>query len=89
MQHYQQLHRANSIVTGHLSSVAKVHEVQNELLEAFGVEADLRKVAGSALAKTSEQVNEIVEQAETGQLKLDKIEGVLKEMFANVRKTND
>jgi hypothetical protein len=88
-RHYQQLHRANSIVTGHLSSVAKVHEVQNELLEQFGAEADLREVAGSALAKASEQVNEMVEKAEDGQLKLDKIEGMLKEVLANVPETND
>jgi hypothetical protein len=29
---YEQIHYANSIVTGHLASVVKVHDTQNELL---------------------------------------------------------
>ena len=79
-RHYQQLHRANSIVTGHLSSVAKVHQVQNELLESFGVDSDLRQVAGGTLAQTSNQVNEVLQKVEKGEVKFDEVSEKIKKV---------
>jgi hypothetical protein len=62
---YLQLHYANSIVTGHLSSVAKVHQTQAELLKAIGVERDLRKEMGRNIAKASDEIADLVEAAES------------------------
>lgn len=71
---YQQLHYANSIVTGHLSSVVKVHDAQAELLETIGVERDLRSYVSEHLSDTSEKISEIVDQAEKTDEKLEKAE---------------
>jgi cell division septum initiation protein DivIVA len=68
---YNQIHYANSIVTGHLSSVAKVHEVQNELLEAIGVDINLREEIGTKLANAAEKVGDLVDSAEKGLKTLD------------------
>ena len=35
---YNQIHYANSIVTGHLASIVKVHDAQDEVLKEFGAE---------------------------------------------------
>lgn len=62
---YQQIHHANSIVTGHLSSVVKVHEAQSELLAEFGVKKDLRRVVGEGLSSASSTITLLVDSAET------------------------
>lgn len=61
---YQQMHYANSIVTGHLSSVVKVHDTQADLLEEFGVERNLREDIGVKIANTSNKITSIVDTAE-------------------------
>ena len=71
---YQQLHYANSIVTGHLSSVVKVHNTQAELLESIGVERDLRSYVGVHLSDASSKIFKLVEKAEKADNKLDKAE---------------
>lgn len=71
---YQQLHYANSIVTGHLSSVVKVHNTQAELLESIGVERDLRSYVGEHLAGASDKISKLIEKAEKADNKLDKAE---------------
>ena len=71
---YQQIHYANSIVTGHLSSVAKVHETQAELLDKIGVERDLGKDIGDTLARASERIGTLVETAEKADDKIKKAE---------------
>jgi len=86
---YQQLHYANSIVTGHLSAVVKVHETQAELLQAIGVERDLRKEVGENLAKASDKIGALVEAAEKADVKLDKVEEnarKLKEAVSELKK---
>ena len=72
---YQQLHYANSIVTGHLSSIVKVHEAQAELLQSIGVERDLRKVVSEGLAETSDKIGSLVEAAENVDNKIGVAEG--------------
>ena len=79
---YQQLHYANSIVTGHLSSVVKVHDAQADLLMAVGVDRDLRRVVGESLADASDKIAEVVEKAETVKDKFDEVE----EGAANLKK---
>jgi hypothetical protein len=71
---YQQLHYANSIVTGHLSSVVKVHNTQAELLESIGVEKDLRSYVGEHLSEASDKISKLVDKAEKADNKLDKAE---------------
>lgn len=86
---YQQLHYANSIVTGHLSSVAKVHETQAELLQAIGIERDLRKEVGDNLAKASDKIRDLVEAAEKTDAKLETTEEnarKLKEAVSELKK---
>lgn len=68
---YIQIHYANSIVTGHLSSVAKVHQVQSEMLDAIGVHADLRQEIGTRLANATEKVGKLVDKAGEGLETLD------------------
>jgi hypothetical protein len=82
---YTQLHYANSIVTGHLSSVAKVHETQAELLQAIGVERDLRKDVGESLAKVSDRIGILVHAAETADDKLKEVEETTKGLKDAVR----
>jgi hypothetical protein len=77
---YQQLHYANSIVTGHLSSVAKVHETQAELLKAIGVERDLRKEVGRNIARASDEIADLVEAAESIEDNVNKAEKFAKDL---------
>ena len=74
---YNQIHYANSIVTGHLASIVKVHDAQDEVLKEFGAEG-LREEIGTKLANTSRKVSEITDQAEKLDVKMadmeDKIE---------------
>jgi len=44
-QAFQQLQTANAVVTGHLASIAKVHDAQAELLADVGLEDYQQKVA--------------------------------------------
>jgi hypothetical protein len=83
---YLKIHHANSIVTGHLSSVVKVHEAQAELLDSIGVEKDLRKEVGASLASASEQIGNIVEQAEKADKTLDKAKASADEIKATVNR---
>ena len=79
---YQQIHYANSIVTGYLSSVAKVHEAQANILAAIGVDKDLRSEIAPSLADAAERISGIVEGAgkvDTTLERLDEIAGDLKE----------
>jgi hypothetical protein len=71
---YQQVHYANSIVTGHLASVVQVHDKQAELLEAVGVDRDLRRQIGNNLARTSNQIGGLVSAAENADAGLKSVE---------------
>jgi hypothetical protein len=69
---YQKLQNANSIVTGHLASVRKVHEAQAELLERANLEG-LRDRFIEKTARLSDEVAELVEKARKGEEAIDKI----------------
>lgn len=71
---YQQIHYANSIVTGHLSSVVEVHETQAELMQAIGVERDLRITVGDNLARTSTTIGDLVQAAENAGTQFQDVE---------------
>jgi len=67
---YNQIHYANSIVTGHLASIVKVHDAQEELLNEFGVEG-LRKDIGESLADMSKKLSELTDKGKEIDAKLD------------------
>jgi len=57
---YERIHYANSIVTGHLASIVKVHDTQNELLEKLKM-GDLRKKITVGATKNTEAINKLIE----------------------------
>ena len=86
-QAYQQLHYANSIVTGYLSSVAKVHDSQTDLLQKIGVDQDQ---LGENLAKTSDKIKTLVQTSEKAENKIEmakenaeKLKNIVKELNIN------
>lgn len=55
---YLQIHYANSIVTGHLASVVKVHDAQERILGQFGVE-NFRETVGKDLVNASKKISKL------------------------------
>lgn len=69
---YDQIHYANSIVTGHLASVVKVHESQNEILEKLDLK-DLRTDVGKGVEGLSGNVAALIQKAKAGDENLGSI----------------
>lgn len=59
---YAQVLYANQIVTGHLSSIAKVHDAQNEFLSEFDI-YDLRTAIGTEAAILNNKIVELTDKA--------------------------
>jgi hypothetical protein len=78
---YNQIIYANSIVTGHLSSIVKVHDAQEELLKEFGIEG-LRQEIGQKLANTSDKLAEFVDKAK-------KVEGTVAGMEEKMKQLTE
>lgn len=70
---YLSIHQANSIVTGHLASVVKVHDAQNEVLNEIGIEADINSFVAENLANTSKEISDLLSKTDE---QLDKVGGV-------------
>jgi hypothetical protein len=79
---YNQIHYANSIVTGHLSSITKVYDAQDQILREFGIEG-LRQDIGETLAETSRKVSEYTDQAKKIDENLDETEKKIKNWETN------
>lgn len=60
---YNQIIYANSIVTGHLASVRKVHDAQEDILNKFGVE-NLRADTAQKLSEYSVGVDKILKEVQ-------------------------
>lgn len=73
-QSYERIHYANSIVTGHLASVVKVHNAQNELLKEWDMEG-MRSDISLKLADVSGNISDLTAKAQEKGAKLDKIVG--------------
>ena len=69
-RNYMKIHYANSIVTGHLASVRKVYDAQDEVLKSIGV-VGLREKVGQSLAEASGKINDLVNKAEKGTKNLE------------------
>lgn len=85
---YNQIHYANSIVTGHLASIVKVHDAQEEVLNQFGLEG-LRKDVGENLANVSKNVAIIVDKAKKTEETILKTEKKAKEQKEKLEKNID
>lgn len=81
---YLQIHYANSIVTGHLASVVKVHDAQEELLNQFGVE-DLREEVGHKLVAASEKISRLTEKASSVEDSLDKNQEKIEKVATEIK----
>ena len=81
---YLQIHYANSIVTGHLGSVVKVHDAQEELLNQFGVE-DLREEVGHKLVAASEKISRLTEKASSVEDSLDKNQEKIEKVATEIK----
>ena len=71
-QSYEQIHYANSIVTGHLASVVKVHDTQIEILEKLDM-GNFRVNVGEGLAGISDEIGELLQEAQDGEENLNTI----------------
>jgi len=80
---YERIHYANSIVTGHLASVVKVHDTQNEILKELDLE-NLREKVGVKVSDISDDIGELIREARDKEDKLneivDKFEGLMKKV---------
>ena len=63
-RNYSQILYANSIVTGYLGSVVKVHDAQSDLLRSIGVDGNLPELIGKKLATASDTIGNLVTKAE-------------------------
>lgn len=78
---YDQIERGNAAVTAHLSSVAKVHEAQDELLSSVDL-AGLREKIGVNLSNASSKVADFVGKAK-------KVEGTTDEAVKTVNQLTE
>ncbi|WP_321470984.1 hypothetical protein [Halarcobacter sp.] len=83
---YQTMHYANSIVTGHLSSIIKVHDLQQEVLEKIGIEKDLRVEIGEKLSKSSLKIAELINKTEYANEKIDKAKQTAESIKETIKK---
>ena len=81
---YQKLQNANSIVTGHLASVRKVHEAQAELLDRTGIEG-LRDKFVENTVKLSEEVDSLIKKGRAAGNNIDKLSEVIEKLRVTVR----
>lgn len=83
-QSYEQIHYANSIVTGHLASVVKVHDTQSKLLEKLNLE-NMRTRVGTNLADLSGQIAELTAKAREKESDLEAIVAKFEEVAETVK----
>jgi hypothetical protein len=67
---YTRVREANSVTTGYLSSVAKVHQAQSELLERFGMPDFQARVVKRA-TDLSEKLDDLSKKVKSGESKID------------------
>jgi hypothetical protein len=69
---YSRIIYANSIVTGHLASVLKINDAQNEILSKLNL-GNLRSEIASNTSELSDQINELTKKIKTKQDDAEKI----------------
>lgn len=76
---YQKLQNANAIVTGHLASVRKVHDAQEEILERAGIE-DLRGRFVEETVFLSERVGDLLDKGRKAEERADELEETIQKL---------
>lgn len=69
---YGQIQRGNATITAHLSSIVRVHDVQDEALQRANLEG-LRERVGSKLSNASTKLATFVDKAKASEGTLDEI----------------
>jgi hypothetical protein len=73
---YRQLQAAQALIAGHLASVRKVHDAQNEGLRNAGLEGMRERLAENT-GEVSNRIGDLIDEAEKADGELDKVEGIL------------
>ncbi|MEW6507079.1 MAG: hypothetical protein AB1432_04955 [Bacteroidota bacterium] len=79
-QAYDQIHYANSIVTGHLASVRKVHDTQDEILSKLDLN-NFRTTLGKGLSELSDEIGNLTKLAKEKNQNIDEIINKFKELI--------
>ncbi|MCK5125527.1 MAG: hypothetical protein KAR42_04665 [candidate division Zixibacteria bacterium] len=79
-QSYYNIHYANSIVTGHLSSIIEVHDAQKEVLSQFGAE-DLRDKIGKGLTEFCGKLQGLIVDAKKAETSIEEGKQKIKELI--------
>lgn len=77
-QSYSRILYANSIVTGHLSSVLAVHDAQSEILNQVGL-GDAREKIGERLVGFSENLRVVVDKARSVESSMESARQMIKD----------
>lgn len=92
---YRQIQSAQAMVTGHLASVRKVHEVQNEMLAEVGL-GDVRERIAARTSQVSSAVKDIVSKGkeidsgiDSAKAKIDKLDEAIADARNKLSKVND
>lgn len=80
---YDQIERGIATVTAHLASVAKVHEAQDEVLQAVDL-AGFREKLGVTLSDTSMRIADFVAGAEKVEGKIDDVSETINDLTAKL-----
>jgi hypothetical protein len=79
---YDQIYYANSIVTGHLASVRKVHDTQDEILSKLSL-TDFRTTVGKELAGLSNEIDSLTAKAKEKNQNVDEIIASFKKLIGS------
>jgi len=82
---YTRIQNAHAVVTGHLASIRKVQQAQDELLGAAGLK-DVREKIIDRTAAVSDRIAEITLRARRGEQQIDEAAKTLCEIVADARK---
>ena len=83
---YLAIHQANAIVTGHLSSIAQVHDAQNELLSEIGMETDIDEYIATKLTQASNDIAQLTQKTQNKIEEMGSIENVRKQLQDAIEK---
>jgi hypothetical protein len=81
---YTRIQNAHAVVTGHLASVRKVTQAQEDLLDATGLKGTREKVIDTA-AEVSDKIAELTSKAQAGQDKVESFAQKLCELVTRAR----
>jgi ABC-type antimicrobial peptide transport system permease subunit len=81
-QAYDQIYYANSVVTGHLASVRKVHDTQDEILAKLSL-SNFKTTVGKKLADLSDNIDNLTKKAKEKSQSIEEIIAEFKELVGS------